>query len=81
MMQYQFVFTVDGRVMATEFSDNNVYSAMEVRGHNFVRMENGRHLREELRGQPVFSGVFGPMYGGPGCVRYETHEAYEILSR
>jgi hypothetical protein len=34
----------------------------------------GSHLRPELRGQPSFSGLAGPMYGGPGVVRYETSE-------
>lgn len=37
--------------------------------------------RPELRGQPCFVGLVGPMYGGPECpLRYETPAAYETLS-
>jgi len=35
----------------------------------------------EIDGQPIFDGLLGPMYGGPGVVRYETQKAYNILSR
>jgi hypothetical protein len=37
--------------------------------------------RPILQGQPEFSGLLGPMYGGPATVRYESQEAYNILSR
>ena len=37
--------------------------------------------RPTLQGQPEFSGLLGPMYDGPATVRYETQEAYNILSR
>lgn len=39
------------------------------------------HTRPELRGQPTFEGLIGPMYGGAGVVRYETPAVYEQLSR
>lgn len=38
-------------------------------------------LRAELRGQPFVSGLCGPIYGGPGIVRYETAEMADALSR
>lgn len=38
-------------------------------------------LRPELKGQPFVSGLAGPMYGGPGVVRYETPEVADALSR
>jgi hypothetical protein len=37
--------------------------------------------RPELESQPKFDNLLGPMYDGPGKVRYETLEAYEQLSR
>lgn len=37
--------------------------------------------REELIGQPKFTGILGPMYNGPGCCRYETQEVYDFLSQ
>lgn len=37
-------------------------------------------VRAELRGQPQFSKLLGPMYGGAGVVRYETQETYDRLS-
>ena len=44
-------------------------------------VETSTSLREELRGAPKFEGLCGPMYGGPGKIRYETWEAYKIYSR
>jgi hypothetical protein len=41
----------------------------------------GGGVRPELRGQPLFDELVGPMYGGPGLVRYETGEVYESMSR
>jgi hypothetical protein len=80
MTQYKLVQVVDGRLIATEFSENNVYSAMEVRGFTYKAVNINKGHREELQNQPIFEGVIGPMYDGPGCIRYETRETYEILS-
>lgn len=38
-------------------------------------------LRAELQGQPTFAQLAGPMYGGPGIVRYETTAALAEASR
>lgn len=38
-------------------------------------------LRPELKGQPTFDKLLGPMYDGPGKIRYETSETYDALSR
>jgi hypothetical protein len=38
-------------------------------------------LRPELKGQPQFSGLVGPMYDGPGIARYETGELYKRMSQ
>jgi hypothetical protein len=37
-------------------------------------------VREEIAGQPRFAGLAGPMYDGPGVVRYEDIAANEHLS-
>lgn len=42
--------------------------------------KSGTPVRAELRGQPQFSKLLGPMYGGAGVVRYETQETYDRLS-
>lgn len=42
---------------------------------------SGGNMRPELRGQPRFDSLVGPMYGGPGLVRYESGEVNDRLSR
>lgn len=37
--------------------------------------------RAELHNQPKFSGLLGPMYDGPGKIRYETAKRYRELSQ
>lgn len=37
-------------------------------------------VRRELRGQPKFRDLYGPMYDGPGVVRYEDFAAYKYFS-
>lgn len=42
--------------------------------------------RPELAGQPLFEGLLGPMYDGLDAdgepvIRYETQDAYDILSQ
>lgn len=36
--------------------------------------------RIEMEGAPTFHGLAGPMYGGPGVVRYEDAEMCRLLS-
>ncbi len=38
-------------------------------------------VRPELKGQPEFNKLVGPMYGGAGVVRYDTSEVAYDLSR
>lgn len=33
-----------------------------------------------LHGQPVFKGLIGPLNDGPSAIRYETPEAYAVLT-
>ena len=75
---------VEGQMVPTEFPIESLIPAMAVRGYPFVGFNgqlSGRFkLREEIAGQPIFSGLCGPMYDGPGIVRYEDGESYEVLS-
>jgi hypothetical protein len=55
------------------------------RGHKKTGVCNRRGVREELRGQPEFSGLLGPMFdgyddAGNAVIRYEDQSTYELLS-
>jgi hypothetical protein len=90
-VKYQHVFTLErddgGIELISQIGPaENVFAYMEVRDHLYVgRTSTGGPLRQELRYQPKFDGVYGPMWGGvmdgEVCLRYESPEAYEILSR
>lgn len=82
MYKYQYVsraevFIKDG---------DDFIAALEIRGHDWVDVNNNERHREELREQPVFRGLLGPMYGGidpktgATIIRYETQEIYDLLS-
>jgi hypothetical protein len=47
---------------------------LDVTGYN-----NNPSQRAELQGGPKFKGLLGPMYGGPGVLRYENQAAYDSL--
>lgn len=59
----------------------------EERGFRFTgQYQTGTQLREELRGQPKFEGLCGPMWGGTTAegdpiIRYEDWDSYNVLSR
>jgi hypothetical protein len=55
---------------AEEFIDGMCKRGMSVTGASSDRPAR----RPQLRGQPTISGLCGPMYGGPGLIRYETGE-------
>lgn len=83
--KYILVQTIDGAgIVATEGEIENMISAFEVRGFvqngNVKRQYGQIKLRDEILGQPEFDGLCGPMYGGPGIVRYEDWKTYELLS-
>lgn len=62
-------------------------AAVEALGYAIQQgRQGGAHLRAELRGQPCFVGIYGPMWGGTSAegspiLRYETQEAYDFYSR
>ena len=76
----KIVQVVEGQFIVTEVPMLNLDAAMEVRGFNLAGSETNTRLRPILQGLPIFSGVLGPMYDGPGRVRYETPAAYDIIS-
>lgn len=83
--RYQIVRAVKGESLTSEvFSADEFQAAFEARGFKPNGDAGHSRLREELRGQPCFSGLNGPMWGGTQdgapVVRYECPEAYERLS-
>lgn len=57
------------------------FEAMKAAGYLPTGKVGGDHLRDELRGQPVFAGLYGPMWGGASSpIRYEDSSSYEALS-
>jgi len=78
-MNYMVV-GLGGRTITFKDVDDLI-KAMRDHGIRHTGYETGPHLRPELRGQPTFDKLIGPMHGGGGKVRYETGEVYDILSR
>ena len=84
-MKYRLVQLVDRGLVASDFDQDAFLAAMEVRGFKPNGVEQGRHLRAELRGEPRFQELCGPMWGGSDpedghIVRYEDWKAYDLLS-
>lgn len=81
----RLVQMIEGRLVPTEFSIENAAAAMEVRGFTVSGRQpesSGRiQYREEIQGQPRYHELAGPMYDGPGVVRYEDWKANDLLSR
>ena len=80
-MKYKLVQMVDGQMIASEFTDDNLIEAMEVRGFVQTEINWSSAHRVELRGKPIFKGLAGPMWDGPGSIRYEDWDSYQVLSR
>lgn len=80
-MKYRLVQCIEeGRLVATEFDNLEALLAeCEVRGFELAGLHRSDWGREELQGQPKFTELCGPMWGGD-AIRYEDVEAYRILS-
>jgi len=77
-MKYRLIQSVAGKMITSEGKIENMVPAFEVRGFDFVKFSPKRandQRRPELIGQPVFSGLYGPMWDGD-AIRYEDHESY-----
>jgi hypothetical protein len=81
----KLVQMVDGVMIASETKIEHLVPFMSVRGFeatgHFQSATSGRFaVREEIAGQPKFAGLAGPMYDGPGVVRYEDARSNDALS-
>ena len=86
MARYQIVAT-PGRFSDADvdnFQTVDPIAAFEIRGYKFTGKISGAPLRPELRDQPKFFGLVGPMWGGlcggEPVMRYEDAETYRNLS-
>ena len=83
MVKYQVVVMAQGQMLS--YFPKDIFAFGEVGQYEFDRIEEGQHLRAELRGHPKFKKLCGPMWNGVEdgvpVIRYESWEAYEILSR
>jgi hypothetical protein len=75
------IHTHDQGVIRGDFE--NLEAAAGVRGWNVIGVKTARSiaLRPEIEGAPMFDALCGPMYGGPGIVRYEDSKTNDQLSR
>jgi len=81
-MRYKIVFLQKGLPVVINLTDRRSLANFSThRGWTKDGIERGAHLRKELRGEPKFKEMCGPMFDGPGVVRYESWEVYERLSR
>lgn len=79
-MKYRVVRNLStGQMFVEEFTDENVYAALEVRGHPFTEFNDSKHQRDEIKNAPKFAGLLGPMWDGD-AIRYESAEVYRALS-
>lgn len=76
----RLVQLVGGTLIVTEIKPDCIEPAMSVRGYDLVEFTGHIADHEELEGAPIFDGLHGPMYDGPGVIRYETPEAHARLS-
>ena len=80
MPKYQIVCDVDGQHIVDVYDETNVVDALEFRGHILTGFNKKKSCREELRGEPKFSGLLGPMWGGVHdgvpVIRYEEPAVY-----
>ena len=79
-LKYRLVQSVDGELVTTELAGADLVLAMAARGFAAAGVNSNPRQRAELQGVPRFAGLCGPMWEGPGFVRYEDPEAYAILS-
>jgi hypothetical protein len=83
MTKYQLV---TNNARKAEMFDARPIAEFGKRGFEYTGGEGGGQLRKELHGQPKFTGLCGPMWGGTAdngepIIRYEDWDTYNILSR
>lgn len=86
MKLYQLVRDVPGQTKweCLVFTADEVAAAFAARGYSQTGAQGGVHLREEIRGEPTYAGLFGPIWGGfiddIPTVRYESYAVADLLS-
>jgi hypothetical protein len=66
----------DGSLLIRDFPDSDSI----IRSHTQIGIDDCS-TDLELRGQPVFRGLIGPMPEGKNIIRYETPEVFEMLTK
>lgn len=80
-MRYKVFRTIEGQLIGCEFvSLDEFLAGMAAKGFRPIGYNSNPRNRAELQGQPMFFGLCGPMYDGPGGVRYEDAATYDIMS-
>ena len=70
---------LNGTVTTTEEIKAKYWNGKLTEDLSEVRARGGLVHREELDNQPMVDGYLSPMWDGDG-IRYETYEAYDMLS-
>ncbi len=81
-MQVRLVRDFEGQFIVLNLNKNgdaDIVSIMAIYGYEHTHNLDNPRVRAELQGQPVFSGLIGPMWDGD-AIRYETQEVYNRLS-
>jgi hypothetical protein len=83
-VSYKIVQTISGTMIATCPSD--IVAWAEASERRVVGLATSKRLRNELQGQPIISGLCGPMWdgydaiSGKPVIRYEDQASNDILS-
>jgi hypothetical protein len=86
MKRYKLVTTdkETGKMFPELFAAEEFRACFEARGYVATGTVGGPPLREELRGEPQFRDLCGPMWDGEAegfqIVRYECWKTYQTLS-
>lgn len=75
-MNFQVLIVEAGKVKGIEVPAAGIYSWAKAQGHPLY----GKSLMKGLEGVPIFSGLAGPMLSPGHVARYESAEAYEMMS-
>jgi len=63
-----------------ESSEDRLVRTLAIIGIHKIGVETNPSRRPELQGCPKFDQLLGPMWNGPGKIRYETKAVYDALS-
>jgi hypothetical protein len=81
-VSYRIVQTINHMMVASTPTD--ILAWAEVNNRKVIGISRSKVLRNELLGQPIISGLCGPMYDGHQdgvpVIRYEDQASYNLLS-